>query len=528
MDKHISKTNTLDRTIKRLGVTAAGFFSLRAGGQLVKETSEIQLKLEALDIQLKSFSGDQYTKNVEAIDNVVKGLNLPLIQATEGFTRFNSSATLAGLEADATRQMFTGLSMASRVFQLDAQKFDRATTAIEQMLSKGRVSAEELRQQLGEHIPGAFALAAKSMNMSQEQLNKALEKGAVDSKVFVRNFGATMVEEYAGRIPAAMESTQAHIDGLNNKLIMHKAQIGDSLLPVYAKWIELKVFGLGVLKKVITWTQKHSKVLKVVGIAVGVVATALAAYYVVQKASLFLSGAWTVAQIAMSTVSAIAAGNFTAAAAGMSLLNIALLANPVFLITAGVVALVAGIVVAYKKFDKFRAIVDGVFSVVKDRVMSMVLIIKAMIAPIKALILAVKGDMDGAKQALKDGAMDAINGVKMQFDVVGSFKKGYNSSLERTAANKGKESTDGQPIWSKFAGGLGSQNGGGTGGSGGSGQFDTTVSSGRSVRNVSIRIDQGIGKIELNTTNLQQGAMDIKRVFQDMLNRALLDFESSL
>jgi hypothetical protein len=66
---------------------------------------------------------------------------------------------------------------------------------------------------------------------------------------------------------------------------------------------------------------------------------------------------------AVMTVARIA----TIAMAGkMSLLNITMLANPVGLVIAGVAALVAGFIYAYKQFDKFRGAILGVWAGLKE------------------------------------------------------------------------------------------------------------------------------------------------------------------
>ena len=62
----------------------------------------------------------------------------------------------------------------------------------------------------------------------------------------------------------------------------------------------------------------------------------------------------------------LAIGAAIAAIAGAIVaVNIAMMLNPFVLIVAGVGLLVAGIVIAYKKFETFRGIVDGVFGAIK-------------------------------------------------------------------------------------------------------------------------------------------------------------------
>lgn len=61
----------------------------------------------------------------------------------------------------------------------------------------------------------------------------------------------------------------------------------------------------------------------------------------------------------------IVVGGFAALAAAIVLVNLAMAANPVVLITAAIIALGVGIVAAYKKFEPFRDIVDAIFGGIK-------------------------------------------------------------------------------------------------------------------------------------------------------------------
>lgn len=526
MTNAVNKTKHLDGLFTKLAGSAAAFFSIQQGAEIVKETSEIAMRIEALDTQLKSFSGNEYAQNVALIKTVTKDLNLPLLEANEGFTKFNASASQAGLTGDKTRKTFLGLSMAARVYQLDGQKFERATTALEQMLSKGKVSAEELRGQLGEHIPGAFALAARSMGISQEELNKRLESGSINAIDFVSKFADQMVTEYAGRIPEAMKTAKAITQGLNNTLIEHKARLGDDLTPVQIKWIQLQIMGYEAMQKAVAWAVRNKEMLKTTAVVIGVVAGSVLGYMAVQKASMLITAGWAIAQTVAATVSALLAGNVGRATAGLRMLNLTMLANPAFLITAGIIALATAVVIAYQKFDKFRAVVDGVWEVVKSKVGGMVMIFKAMIAPIKALWLAATGDIEGAQKALSKGVISGIEGAKRLLEnPAEAFNRGYDASMKRSeeAANQPKKKS----LWEEFF--DGSNNNSGSGNTGGTTKpTNTTVSSGRSVRNISVVIQKIENNLEVHNSRVSEPLDKMKRDMVDALNRTVMDLESSL
>jgi hypothetical protein len=107
-----------------------------------------------------------------------------------------------------------------------------------------------------------------------------------------------------------------------------------------------------VLQKAAKFVKENTNL--VVGFAVGLASLALI-IKAVQAATILYNAVMLVMEI-----------NAKRAAAGQVALNLALLANPVVLIVAGVIALVAALVLAYKKSETFRNIVDGAFEWVKN------------------------------------------------------------------------------------------------------------------------------------------------------------------
>src|SRR5690606_20127337 len=68
--------------------------------------------------------------------------------------------------------------------------------ALEQMISKGKVTTEELRRQLGERLPGAFGIMANALGVTLPQLDKMLKKGEVLSKDALPKFAAALEKAY--------------------------------------------------------------------------------------------------------------------------------------------------------------------------------------------------------------------------------------------------------------------------------------------------------------------------------------------
>lgn len=128
------------------------------------------------------------------------------------------------------------------------------------------------------------------------------------------------------------------------------AKLGGALLPAYQRV-------LGVTLQVIGVASRHSTATKVL---IGVVA-GLATALLVARAAMALNNS---ALLKMIRAEKTAAAVKKAGAAAQWLLNIAMSANPVVLIVAGIIALGVALVVAYKKSQTFRRIVQGAMDAV--------------------------------------------------------------------------------------------------------------------------------------------------------------------
>ncbi|MGH8064537.1 MAG: tape measure protein [Candidatus Entotheonellia bacterium] len=142
------------------------------------------------------------------------GLNLDTAAANFGKLAAAAGPTRLGLQG--ARDLFTAVAEASTVMGLSAEETGGALTALQQIISKGTVAAEELRGQLGERIPGAFQIAAQGMGLTTAQLSKMLEHGLIPMEVFLPKFAAALRQTFAEALPSATRSAQAEINRFGN------------------------------------------------------------------------------------------------------------------------------------------------------------------------------------------------------------------------------------------------------------------------------------------------------------------------
>lgn len=150
------------------------------------------------------------------VGNIANSLGLDIKAAAQGFSALAAASRDSALEGNATIDIFEGLAAASAAMRLNSQQLEGAIRAVEQMMSKGTVQAEELRGQLGERIPGAFRLAAKAMGVSTKELNKMLKQGKVLSDDFLPKLGKQLKETFGDEAIKNADSLKGITNQLSN------------------------------------------------------------------------------------------------------------------------------------------------------------------------------------------------------------------------------------------------------------------------------------------------------------------------
>jgi len=141
----------------------------------------------SMQIALAGISTDQadYVKSMEGMTEISQKFLIPQGDAIKQFTRLKASVVGAGFTTEDTIKVFKGMGAAILATGGKTHDLNSALIAASQVFSKGKVSAEELRQQIGERLPGAFTTFANAMDISTKDLDKMLERGEVRLDNFI-------------------------------------------------------------------------------------------------------------------------------------------------------------------------------------------------------------------------------------------------------------------------------------------------------------------------------------------------------
>lgn len=206
-----SGMNSLNGVLAGFGVTlgAVGF------GRFVSGLNDIEKQMASfrsiVDVSMKDVGGS--AASLDVLRATADKLGLPLRELVDTYPKFATAIRLSGQSGAEANQIFKDLSVGLAGVGADAIKTQRVFKAVEQMFNKGTVTAEELKQQLGDAIPGAVQLFAKSMNIGTAELSKMMEAGQVASNR-VGKFAALLAQEMG---PAAEAMAKTWI-GASNRM----------------------------------------------------------------------------------------------------------------------------------------------------------------------------------------------------------------------------------------------------------------------------------------------------------------------
>lgn len=154
-------------------------------------------------------------------------LGISFEQASKGYVKFAAAAVKSGASVQETRFIFEAFSEVARVINLTPDELNGLFNAIGQSFSKGKIQAEELRQQIGERLPGAFAFAQEALKSKFPDLNKALEEGKVGAENMLL-IAESVRKAAQGGLSGALKSLDAEQQRFNNSVLFFKQQIADA------------------------------------------------------------------------------------------------------------------------------------------------------------------------------------------------------------------------------------------------------------------------------------------------------------
>lgn len=221
--------------------TFGAYLSLNFALDVFKDVYENIKSFDSL-----SFAIEKITQNTIDYENSQKFLltltekfGVELLSTANRWIKFLAAAKQTGLALRDTENIFRSVTKASAVLGLQTDELQSVYLALEQMLSKGKVTTEELRRQLGERLPGAMGIMAAAIGKTIPELDTMLKKGEVLSADALPKFALALEQAYG-------------IEHEENIKTLTAEQ--GRLTAAWQTFIKNVAEGEGVIKKTLGWT----------------------------------------------------------------------------------------------------------------------------------------------------------------------------------------------------------------------------------------------------------------------------------
>jgi len=196
--------------------------SLAAGlsiGSIFNKMKDSALELSTAMNTLKNVSSlnkdafSSFGGNLEYVQGLADKYGQNILALTDSYAKFTAASYNTGLSLEKQKNIFEALTRAAAYYHLSADQTRDMMNAVNQMMSKGKVAAEELRRQLGNTLPGAFNLMAAAMGVSTAQLDSMMKKGEVIASEVLPKFADQLNRVTAG---GNFDSLQASLNKFDN------------------------------------------------------------------------------------------------------------------------------------------------------------------------------------------------------------------------------------------------------------------------------------------------------------------------
>ena len=221
MGQQANKTGSL---LKAMSTKLFGGFNIDSAINMGMKYLQFEKDLGAMQSRFFAITGDQKKarEEFEYIRKVATDTALDIKSTADSYSIFYS-AVAKSMGGEGARQIFKDWTDVSRVLHLSDYQFERVTYALREMASKGAIYSQDLRMQIGTHVPNAMGLAEKAVNdlgiTGTDWFEKFQSQAKGNQKLineFIKNFSKYAKMQFA--TPEALKNALKQPDALTKMI----------------------------------------------------------------------------------------------------------------------------------------------------------------------------------------------------------------------------------------------------------------------------------------------------------------------
>lgn len=208
---------------KLLGEMAANLAAAFTFNEIVQAAAQ----MEQVQAGLQAVSGDSRLagEQMEFVRRMAQAAGVDVVSAGQAFLGLAAATKGTAVEGEPARRVYEAVTLAMAKAGKGSSETQNALLALSQIASKGTVSMEELRGQLGEALPGALQAAANGLGITTQDLIKLVESGQLAAEDLFPALAKGLDDLYSGA-PAAQTLSQ-EITNIKNAFVEMSASLGE-------------------------------------------------------------------------------------------------------------------------------------------------------------------------------------------------------------------------------------------------------------------------------------------------------------
>ncbi|WFN94177.1 tape measure protein [Gordonia sihwensis] len=339
-------TSIMSAAKRALGAAGA-FAGLAGAGSVLKSGFDRLMNIQRAEIQFKNvgLTSEQTKKQMATLTEQVTGTSVSLADAAKYSAMFAQSGVQMGKPMDDAIKAFTNLSAAAQGTGIDVGRI------LQQVSASGKMDAGVLNQ-LSDAGVNAAEYLSKSTGKSVAEVRKMTSEGKISFEQLVGAINSgmgTYAQEMGQTLPAKLANMKTALASAAatalEPIIPLVTRLADALTTGFKKATPAIKLVQNALAEFGGWVKRNQEWITPLAAAIGAAATAW--------------GVWTGAIKLWNLVT-------KGAMAVQAAFNAVMAANPVMLVVMAIAALVAGLVVAYKRSAAFRNVVQGAWNGIKN------------------------------------------------------------------------------------------------------------------------------------------------------------------
>jgi tape measure domain-containing protein len=232
-----AEVGQFQKALGNIGTMVAGAFAVSELIAFGKEMTKVSAQMESLRVRLDGLYGSQEkgTDVFSDLSFMANKYGIELKTLTENYASFVAGAKASGMELGKAEKIFKSMTIAIQGSGANAETAKRAFVALTQMIGKGKIQAEELRGQLGEAMPAAFGIMAKSLGVTTQELDKMMASGNLIASEVLPKFAEEMENafgENASKLASGLQADLSRLENAWTALYLTAANSGASVLGV--------------------------------------------------------------------------------------------------------------------------------------------------------------------------------------------------------------------------------------------------------------------------------------------------------